>query len=645
MPWATTETMEQLETIAQLESEGSQLEINRQLEIEVGREKILFTPDQREQIIAEVARREYERHDIEMQLCARYPEYFLTNYYVTLDRLADTVNEQVRLFPRFTTDEQWQYMKRIVDSYSKDNLILVAKSRRMLMTLVYSGLYLWESLFLPARYTIVSRQKEKDSQEIIKNVRESYHRLPEWIKERRPTVPKRLENKSEFIVKYPLQGGEVIDNMMLAVSASADEGRGGTLTGVLADELAFQENAAEAVPNLVIALKGQSATLGNRHFVGISTVNGRNDFHNMVYDIDQNEIAKVIKGSRGESRYEAMPGLQTWKNRDNQFRVFRVHYTAHPMKRSDEWKKFARAGFPTEDAWKREMEIDFGAGAGMRVFPIFTEKRHTAQGQGFEGIQYRSNLPIYRCWDFGYKKPAALITQIGEDLKWYILAELQGKQVPFYIFRSLIFHVCGVLERIYEEPENIRTILAQKVAAGHLENYRSFDKVPVFAGSVKFYDAIDLKFGRQHSDKSGYDTCLKLLKRVRRIDPNLLHIKTRERPKTEGIDLFRQLLEQDRVIIDAERCPILVEALESGYVFSERDGAKELPSGDNFYTDLVDCARYGAVNFFEFQEGVAPQRPVQQFDNEAYFSDKGSPLDMEFLEAIGEEEAFREKVA
>ena len=108
-----------------------------------------------------------------------------------------------------------------------------------------------------------------------------------------------------------------------------------------------------------------------------------------------------------------------------------------------------------ESDFKREMEIDFGAGAGIRVFPIFTEKRHTAQGLGYDGIQYRSELPMYRCWDFGWKKPATLISQIGEDMKWYILAELQGKYIPFYIFRSLIFHVCGVLERIYEEKVGI----------------------------------------------------------------------------------------------------------------------------------------------------------------------------------------------
>ena len=613
-------------------------------EIEVGTEKILFTPDQREGIVAEIARRDFEKQDIEMQLCARYPEYWLTHYYMTMDRLAKTERDKTKLFPDFVNDERWGYLKYVVDRYKKENLILCPKSRRMILTLTYVGLFLHETMFLPARHTIVSRQKEKDSQKIVKWARESYHRQPEWMKERRPTVPKRLENKSEFVVKFPLPSGEVIDNTMEAVSAAASEGRGETVTGVLADELAFQENAKEAIANLTMAVKGEAATLGDRHIVGISTINGRNDFHDMVYDIDQNEIAKIVKGSRGESRYEVMPGLQTWKNRDNQFRVLRVHYTADPLKRSEKWKTFARAGFPTESDFKREMEIDFGAGSGIRVFPIFTEKRHTAQGLGFEGIQYRSELPIYRCWDFGWKKPATLISQIGEDMKWYFLAEFQGKQVPFYIFRSLIFHVCGVLEKIYEEPDNIRAILAAKVSEGHLENYRSFDRVPVFAGSVKFYDAVDLRFGRQHSDKSGYDTCLKLLKRVRRIDPNLLHVKTRERPKTEGIDLIRQLIEQDRVVIDAERCPILVEALESGYVFTDRDGSKELPGGDNFYTDVVDCARYGAVNFFDFQQGAPPRQPEQRFNNEAYFADKGS-LDSEFLEELGEKKSFREKVA
>ena len=52
---------------------------------------------------------------------------------------------------------------------------------------------------------------------------------------------------------------------------------------------------------------------------------------------------------------EVMQGLKVWKNPINMFTVLRLHRTADPRKRNQEWLKAEKARMDTA-TWKREME-------------------------------------------------------------------------------------------------------------------------------------------------------------------------------------------------------------------------------------------------------------------------------------------------
>jgi hypothetical protein len=94
--------------------------------------------------------------------------------------------------------------------------------------------------------------------------------------------------------------------------------------------------------------------------------------------------------------------------------VFRVSFTADPMKRSDEWQKEAAAGMLggiNGRAWRSEMLIDWSVGSGLGVYAdIFDREDHVAPHE----IEWIPQLPIYRGWDTGptHISPACVIAQL-----------------------------------------------------------------------------------------------------------------------------------------------------------------------------------------------------------------------------------------
>lgn len=67
-------------------------------------------------------------------------------------------------------------------------------------------------------------------------------------------------------------------------------------------------------------------------------------------------------------------GLKIVKNQGNQFCVVTLHYSSDPSKRSPEWRCEAGAGMTLEQA-ARELDIDYTAVMGAKVFPEILEQR------------------------------------------------------------------------------------------------------------------------------------------------------------------------------------------------------------------------------------------------------------------------------
>lgn len=130
------------------------------------------------------------------------------------------------------------------------------------------------------------------------------------------------------------------------------------------------------------------------------------------------------------------------------FTAVRIHYSADPEKnpqspdaaqaaRAEVWLEAQRRAYPDPNDFAREMEINWSAGYGARVFPQFTDTHH-AVGQTF-----RKHKVLYRGWDFGWHAPVCLIAQIDGQGRLCLLKELVGAKQTTHDFAADVLRRCA----------------------------------------------------------------------------------------------------------------------------------------------------------------------------------------------------------
>lgn len=130
-------------------------------------------------------------------------------------------------------------------------------------------------------------------------------------------------------------------------------------------------------------------------------------------------------------------GLTIRRNVNNGFCVATLYYRADPAKRSEEWRREAKAGM-TPEKFAREYEIDYTAVLGAKVFPEITEYKDSIvvsaphpefsrEGKFWGGFDYGSRNPtsfhvytlidgcIYSIWELF--KPCSNITDFVTEMK------------------------------------------------------------------------------------------------------------------------------------------------------------------------------------------------------------------------------------
>ena len=102
--------------------------------------------------------------------------------------------------------------------------------------------------------------------------------------------------------------------------------------------------------------------------------------------------------SKTKPKSKKLQGLDYSLNKNNGFMVVKLHYTADPAKRSEEWKRQAKFGMD-QKAWLTEMEMSWQTYAGEPVFGTeFTRDLHILEDE----FSPNPECPqILRGWDFG----------------------------------------------------------------------------------------------------------------------------------------------------------------------------------------------------------------------------------------------------
>jgi len=132
-----------------------------------------------------------------------------------------------------------------------------------------------------------------------------------------------------------------------------------------------------------------------------------------------------------------LQGFKSYKNKNNGFAVFELHYTADPKKRSKEWKRQASSGM-SKQQWDTEMELSWETYSGEAVYgKEFNRELHIMKKQ----MLPESDIPIFRGWDFGGNQSCVMCQFIDGCL--YVLDELPNAGHNTRQFAPQVMHFCN----------------------------------------------------------------------------------------------------------------------------------------------------------------------------------------------------------
>lgn len=207
-------------------------------------------------------------------------------------------------------------------------------------------------------------------------------------------------------------------------------------------------------------------------------------------------------------------------------------------------------GMP-EDMLQRLKHGKWGASfQGDPVYPQFSTQLHVV-----DNIPFDDNYPLFRFWDFGYRRPACSFVQMDDEYRLRFIAEILGEN---------------------EEAKPF----TERVKAFSNRNF----------GQANGY----LDFGDPAAaQKKDTGSTLAVLEEA---GIELIFINS---TIEEGTRRVRYLLERivkgiPAIQISRRNCPLTIRMFQGGY----RLGPNRRPIKDGFYDHIADEIRYGIMNLF-----------------------------------------------
>lgn len=280
----------------------------------------------------------------EIILCRLSPSYFILNYVMTQHPLQGII-----LYPTYP------FLQSLIQAIHTSRLLVVPKSRQMLVTWTAIGYFLWKALFHGPGLTLFISRSEFCAEELIGRALLIFQHLPPFMQ------PKLLAKSREQI------SFEGINSRILSLPAVPDAPRMHSPSSVFWDECAFTPFDDQIWTAL------QPCLQSGGQFLAVSSSNGpKGLFHHLVTNSD-----------------------------DLGFTCHQVHYKDHPD-HSPEWESQARQGLSASQ-WAREMDISFDA-PSIIIYDEFTPDLHITK----HDQQFNYTDPIFRAVDFGFLHPFVL---------------------------------------------------------------------------------------------------------------------------------------------------------------------------------------------------------------------------------------------
>lgn len=140
------------------------------------------------------------------------------------------------------------YIKIYCALWTRERLIAVPKSRRMIMTWTNVCLYLWDTMFNNGRAQAFVSKKEDDSDELVRRCVFVLQNLDHSI------IPKEIVPAHEY--KYAKLSFPHINSYIQGFAQGADQLRQFTFSGIFADEIAFWSDAQKMYSGSMPTVEG-----------------------------------------------------------------------------------------------------------------------------------------------------------------------------------------------------------------------------------------------------------------------------------------------------------------------------------------------------------------------------------------------------
>ncbi len=172
---------------------------------------------------------------LEREKCRRDVRHWLFNWVITKDE-----HDKVQPYKRFPKKT---YLLPLIDAWEKHNLLLIPKSRQMMITWLIISLFLWDVLYKRARLVFFQSKKEQDANELLVRCIHILDYLPKWL-------------RSEYKYKYCELNIPDMGSRIRAIPQGGDQIRMNTASGVLMDEMAFMPESRDAITACKPAITG-----------------------------------------------------------------------------------------------------------------------------------------------------------------------------------------------------------------------------------------------------------------------------------------------------------------------------------------------------------------------------------------------------
>lgn len=159
-----------------------------------------------------------------------------------------------------------------IEAWIENRNSIVLKARQVGFSTLAAAFVFWLAFFYGDRQIVLLSRTEREAVELLRKSKYGYAQLPEWMKERGPTLQDRTRLKMTFSNESEIE----------SMPSGSDPARGKSVFLVVVDEMAFLPNSADAWASIE-----PIADVGGRVIL-LSTANGVGNIFHELWQGSQN---------------------------------------------------------------------------------------------------------------------------------------------------------------------------------------------------------------------------------------------------------------------------------------------------------------------------------------------------------------------